>query len=219
MVQDVPFVGQPGPPPTEPMEKQKLSPASTMATQADQQRVSPAPSASSSQDAAFRRLQLLAPSLRSDATGIPKPSNVLSYWPSERGLDTSDYISSVAVASDRQFDEARQRLQRIEARRKAHAEKYRRPAFMRQGFPSDPAADPGQDPRSGSGSGSSQQLPVLQPQVQVRTAMPAPTQIMSSQQPPTSSQTGPPIAMSQPAPGAFGDRKKAKKAKKKSGFR
>jgi RNA polymerase I-specific transcription initiation factor RRN6 len=55
-------------------------------------------------------------------------------------------------------------------------------------------------------------------------AAPVPAQIMSSQQgAPGSSQSqglfGPSIAMSQPVSGIFGDRKKAKKNKRKSGFR
>lgn len=162
-------------------------------------RSSPAPS--SSPDEAFQRLQLLAPGLQPGKIGATKQAGVLSHWPTERGIGTSGYISSVAIASDKKFDDARQRLQRIETRRKALVDKYKRPAFMRQGFSKSQKED------------ENRLAPIRQP---------APTQIMSSQQVPNSSQSQGPLGMtmSQPVAGAFGgDRKKPKKPKKKSGFR
>ncbi|KAF7544354.1 hypothetical protein G7Z17_g10008 [Cylindrodendrum hubeiense] len=160
----------------------------------------------STNDAAIRRLQLLAPSINSEKMASANPSSVLSYWPTERGISTDDYVSSVAVASDKKFDVARQRLHKIETRRKAHAEKYKLPAFMRQGAS-----------QRGRRKDDATELP-SQP-------APAPAmQIMSSQQRvPESSQSmglaGPSVTMSQPVAGLFGDRKKVKKAKRKSGFR
>lgn len=125
-----------------------------------------------------------------------KQASILSYWPTERGIDTKDYISSIAVASDKQFDESRERLRKREAKRKAQ-EKFKRPAFMRQGFPSEERR---KDEQLGT--------------------QPGPAQILSSQVVPPSSQIqGQPVTMSQPVAGAFGDRKKVKKGKKKSGFR
>ncbi|KND94169.1 hypothetical protein TOPH_00866 [Tolypocladium ophioglossoides CBS 100239] len=160
-------------------------------------------SSSPSSDAAFQRLKLLAPSLEPGKLGATKQSKIISYWPTERGVDTRDYVSSVAVATDEKFNDARQRLRKIEAKRKAQAERYRRPAFMRQGFPMSDV--PSQEGIS---------LPMRPP----------PMQAMSSQQAaPDSSQTqgpfGPSVTMSQPVPGMFGDRKKTKKGKRKSGFR
>ncbi|KAJ4173152.1 hypothetical protein NW754_012161 [Fusarium falciforme] len=142
-----------------------------------------------------------------------KQSSVLSYWPTERGVGTEDYVSSVAVASDKKFDDARQRLQRIETKRKAHAEKYKLPAFMRQGGSSQRATQGSSQVRPPADEGTS--LPALPAQ---------PVQIMSSQQRvPESSQSqgllGPAFTMSQPVSGVFGDRKKVKKGKRKSGFR
>ncbi|KAM6530769.1 hypothetical protein FSOLCH5_000264 [Fusarium solani] len=164
-------------------------------------------------DAAIRRLQLLAPSLRLDKMASAKQSSVLSYWPTERGVGTEDYVSSVAAASDKKFDDARQRLQRIESKRKAHAEKYKLPAFMRQGGSSQRATQSSSQVRPPADEGTS--LPSLPAQ---------PVQIMSSQQrAPESSQSqgllGPAFTMSQPVSGVFGDRKKVKKGKRKSGFR
>ncbi|PNY27960.1 Uncharacterized protein TCAP_02105 [Tolypocladium capitatum] len=159
------------------------------------------PSAAS--DAAFQRLKLLAPSLEPGKLGGIKQSKILSYWPTERGVDTKDYVSSVAVATDEKFNDARQRLRKIEAKRKAQAERYKRPTFMRQGFP-----------MSDGPIHEATSLPMRPP----------PVQAMSSQQAvPDSSQMqgpfGPSVTMSQPVPGIFGDRKKVKKGKRKSGFR
>ncbi|KAK7423920.1 hypothetical protein QQX98_000792 [Neonectria punicea] len=171
-------------------------------------------------DAAIRRLQLLAPSLVPDRMRSAKPSSVLSYWPTERGVSTEDYVSSVAVASDKQFDAARQRLQKIESRRKAQAEKYKVPAFMRQGV-SQVSRRKAEAPELPALPKQPRQVPALPKQPR---QVPAIHQALSSQQRvPESSQSmsfpGPSVTMSQPVPGMFGDRKKAKKAKRKSGFR
>lgn len=157
----------------------------------------------------FRRLQLLAPSLRPGPLAAKKPPKVLSLWPSERGTDIAGYISSVAAESDMKFDDVRQRAQRAEARKKAQADKLKRPAFTRRGFADEEGL--GKAPRA-------------QPQVEPFRSSPQPMVPMSSQRIPMSSQSqggfGSMVTMSQPIPGAFGDRKKAKKtAKKKSGFR
>ncbi|KAL7933373.1 RNA polymerase I-specific transcription-initiation factor domain-containing protein [Trichoderma chlorosporum] len=154
--------------------------------------VSPAASAVfHGEDEAVQRLRLLAQSLDADKPDISKRSKVLSYWPKERGVDLNDYVSSVARANEELFRDAKERLQRIEAKRKARSEKYRRPAFMRQG------------------------LPTINPMAPTR---PPPVQVMSSQAAPDATQQQAAVTMSQPVSGAFGDRKK-KKAKKKLGFR
>ena len=171
-----------------------------------QSAVSSSPSASSdathdAPDAAIQRLQLLAPSLKPGKLGTLKQSKTLSYWPEQRGVDIQDYMSSVAIASDDKFVEARQRLHRIEAKRKALEDKYKRPLrqTLQKGFP---ASD-------GLGEGSS--VFDMGPSVQIQS---------SQQIEPESSQVrGPAVTMSQPAPGMFGDRKKKKKNKRKSGFR
>lgn len=158
-------------------------------------------------DAAFQRLKLLAPSLEPGKLGTSTRAGVLARWPADRGVDPRDYVSSVAEASDRKLDGARQRLQKIEAKRKALADKYKKPPSRRAG-PSEARATAGQwtDP----------------------VDVPMPMGIMTSQQQaPTSSQSmgQPGLTMSQPVSGAFGgDRKKPKKTakkkkKKKSGFR
>lgn len=166
-----------------------------------------------SPDAAVQRLQLLAPSLRLGNMAKAKSSTVLSYWPAHRGSGTEDYVSSVAIASESQFDEAKRRLKKIEDRRKAQAEKYKLPAFMRQGAPQSQSSR--RRTEAANSDLPSQPVPVRPPAVQT----------MSSQQRgPDSSQSQGlsqflPVAMSQPMPGAFGDRKKVKKPKRKSGFR
>ncbi|CAG7558465.1 unnamed protein product [Fusarium equiseti] len=181
-------------------------------------------------DDAIRRLQLLAPSLRLDKMESVKQSSVLSHWPTERGVSTDDYISSVAIASDKKFDDARSRLRRIESKRKAHAEKYKLPPAMRQSGVSTPKNKQSQSQIRTGGLGgpprSSQMLPQREDPTELppMPAAPTPAQFMSSQQgAPSSSQSqgifGPSIAMSQPVSGIFGDRKKNKKPKRKSGFR
>lgn len=142
-------------------------------------------------DGAIQRLRLLAQSLDTDKLDASKRSKILSYWPKERGIDPNDYVSTLARANEELFRDAKERLKRKEAKRKAHTEKFKRPAFMRQG------------------------LPEINPMAPMR---PQPMQVMSSQAAPAATQTQVPImAMSQPVPGTFGDRKKKKK--KKSGFR
>ncbi|KAM5379883.1 hypothetical protein ACJA88_005311 [Fusarium oxysporum] len=173
-------------------------------------------------DAAIRRLQLLAPSLRLDKMENAKQSNVLSYWPTERGVSTDDYMSSVAIASDRKFDEARLRLQRIENKRKAQNDKYKLPPFMREGR--DPKAIKTSVRTTAGNPISSPMRPRREEPMALPPISVAPTpQTMSSQQGiPSSSQSqglfGPSFAMSQPVSGIFGDRKKAKKNKRKMQF-
>ncbi|KAL7926499.1 RNA polymerase I-specific transcription initiation factor RRN6-like protein [Trichoderma austrokoningii] len=149
---------------------------------------SPAASAvSPDADGAIQRLRLLAQSLDTDKLDSFKRSKILSYWPNERGVDPNDYVSSLARANEELFRDAKERLERKEAKRKAQAEKFKRPAFMRQG------------------------LPEINPIAPMR---PQPMQTMSSQVAPAATQTQlPSMAMSQPMPGAFGDRKKKKKRK------
>lgn len=155
-------------------------------------------------DPVFQRLRLLAPSLRPKVFEGAKSSSLLLYWPTDRGVDTSNYISSVAVTNDRQFDDARQRVQKMEAKRKAQSEKYKQPALVRRTkTPSEAQVASGWPPRERPDAGK-------------------PEVTMSSQPAPPSSQPGSPVTMSQPTLGPFGDRKKVKnmkKGKKKSGFR
>ncbi|KAF5672431.1 rna polymerase i-specific transcription-initiation factor rrn6 [Fusarium heterosporum] len=226
MVQDVPLLGPASQEGAEQAQPTQSSAIRIKSSQSSQAGISSSPlstALNSTNDAAIRRLQLLAPSLRMDKMESVKESSVLSRWPTERGVSTSDYVSSVAIASDRQFDDARMRLQRIESKRKAHADKYKLPPTMRQGT----------QPRSSQIGISSKPRPQpsqMRSQREERAelppmpASPAPAQIMSSQQGgPGSSQSqgffGPSFAMSQPVSGIFGDRKKAKKNKRKSGFR
>lgn len=205
MLQDIPLLG----------------PASSEAAEEESQRVRPGPQIASSQittpsrsrsrdlgsspasspaasssatpgaDGAIQRLQLLALSLDVDKLDVSKRSKVLAYWPTERGIDPNDYVSSVARANEELFRDAKEKLQRIEAKRKARLEKFRRPAFMRQG------------------------LPDINPMSPMR---PPPRQVMSSQAAPDATQTHGQVVMSQPVSGLFGGRKKAKKGKRKSGF-
>ncbi|KIL85672.1 hypothetical protein FAVG1_11167 [Fusarium avenaceum] len=228
MVQDMPLLGsanQGGIEQTQPMQSSAIRIKSSQSSQAGIPSSPPSIISNSTDDAAVRRLQLLAPSLRPDRMESAKVSGVLSHWPTERGVSTDDYISSVAIASDRMFDDARMRLQRIENKRKAHADKYKLPSSMRPGGqPRSSQVTPASFPRpQPSQMRSQREEPVELPLMPMPVA-PAPAQIMSSQQGvPGSSQTqglfGPSIAMSQPVSGIFGDRKKAKKNKRKSGFR
>ncbi|KID67215.1 RNA polymerase I-specific transcription initiation factor RRN6-like protein, partial [Metarhizium hybridum] len=207
MVQNVPLMGPSGYDLVEESQVDSFTPRSSKQVPYSSQA-----SASSSQasvladdvpDAAFQRLKLLAPTIKQGTLGSLKQPKVLSYWPAERGIDTENYVSSIALATEEKFSHAKRRLQRIEAKRKAQSERFKRPAFMRQGFP---ASD-------GLGEDASSM-----------DMRPPPVQVMSSQQRmPDSSQSfgvpGPSVTMSQPVSGAFGDRKKVKKGKRKSGFR
>ncbi|KAG6167360.1 hypothetical protein E4U51_002952 [Claviceps purpurea] len=154
-------------------------------------------------DAAFQRLRLLCPTLTPGTLGPLKPPKVLSYWPSERGVDTDDYISSVALAEEAKFSHIKERRRRVESRKRAQSEKYKLPPMKR------PVGE------------TKREEDTFVDLTQRRT--PA-MQIMSSQQAvPGSSQSfvvaGPSVAMSQPVSGVFGDRKVVKKGKRKSGFR
>ncbi|KHN98218.1 RNA polymerase I-specific transcription initiation factor RRN6-like protein [Metarhizium album ARSEF 1941] len=175
-----------------PCSSQAMAPSSQVSASADD-----AP------DAAFQRLKLLAPTIKQGALGSLRPPKILSYWPTERGVATEDYVSSIVLATEEKLSLAKRRLQRIETKRRAQSEKFKRPAFMRQGFP---ASD-------GLGEDSS-----------TMGMRPPPVQAMSSQQRiPDSSPSigimGPSVTMSQPVSGVFGDRKRVKKGKRRSGFR
>ncbi|KAF4450737.1 rna polymerase i-specific transcription-initiation factor rrn6 [Fusarium austroafricanum] len=217
MVQDVPLLGpasQEGNEPTQPTQSSVIRIKSSQSSQGEIPSSPLSTTSNRASDAAIRRLQLLAPSLRLDKMETAKQSRVLSYWPTERGVSTDDYISSIAIASDRKFDDARMRLRRIENKRKAQAEKYKLPPLKKQitGGMRPPISSPMRPPRE-----EPMELPPI-------LAAPTPAQIMSSQQGvPSSSQSqpflGPSFAMSQPVSGIFGDRKKTKKNKRKSGFR
>ncbi|GKU17398.1 rna polymerase i-specific transcription-initiation factor rrn6 [Fusarium langsethiae] len=231
MVQDMPLLGtasQGGDDRAQPTQSSATRIRPSQTSDGDIPSSPPSTTSNITSDAAIRRLQLLAPSLQLDKMETAKQSSVLSRWPTERGATTDDYISSVAIASDRKFEDARLRLQRMENKRKAHAEKYRLPPTMRQGGESTPKAKKSQIRTGGLGAPprSSQMRPQREDPVELppMPAPPTPAQFLSSQQGmPTSSQSqgmfGPSIAMSQPVSGIFGDRKKAKKPKRKSEFR
>jgi RNA polymerase I-specific transcription initiation factor RRN6 len=226
MVQDMPLLG-----PASKEEDGRIQPTQSSVIRIKSSQSSeggipsspPSATPNSTNDAAVRRLQLLAPSLRLDKMANAKQSNVLSYWPTERGVSTDDYMSSVAIASDRKFDEARLRLQRIENKRKAQNDRYKLPPFMREGR--EPKAMKTSVRTTAGNPMSSPMRPRREEPMALPPISVAPTpQTMSSQQGiPSSSQSqglfGPSFAMSQPVSGIFGDRKKAKKNKRKSGFR
>lgn len=147
---------------------------------------------------AISRLRQLARGV-SDNVSLTKSAALLELWPEEPGTGLEEYVSSVTMATDDKFRDARERQLKRDARRKSHAEKYNRLATIRQS------------------------LPHTNPDIQVSPVRPLPAQVMSSQQKaPDSSQPnamcGPAFTMSQPLAGPFGDRKK-KKPKRKSGFR
>lgn len=155
-------------------------------------------------DGAIRRLQLLAPSIVDNTMKAGSSSDVLLHWPSNRGIGTSGYISSVAKESDMKFEKARQRMRKLETRRKVQAEKQNRYTPTRPSFVDN--VDDGLDMGGG------------------RLSQPLLAHIKSSQPVLASSQTdgggGPQIIMSQPVAGSFGQRQKlSKKPKKRSGFR
>lgn len=161
-------------------------------------------------DRCIQRLQLLASDIRPGKLGRKKKASILSRWPEERGVDPTDYVSTVTEASERRFDEARQRLKRREGRRKPQSSGSKppssgpsssRPPFMRQGFPE---ADRTASIRAARSSPQPAQSSQTQANTQTQSQIPA---------------IGSLVTMSQPVVGAFGDRKKAKKVKRKSGFR
>ncbi|KAM3514576.1 hypothetical protein MY11210_001811 [Beauveria gryllotalpidicola] len=200
LVQDVPVFG---PQRLEESQRPSREPASSamLTSSPRSSQLSPSPSESNDgSDSALSRLRLLAPSLAAAELVSLKSHNLLSYWPTERGHDPKHYVSTVAVAADDKFRDAREKLQRKEAKRMSHVEKFRRQSMMRQSMGHDR-----EDEWMGSSPG------------------PMRMQHMSSQVGPSSSQTQapsmPPLTMSQPVSGAFGTRKKKTKPKRKSGFR
>jgi RNA polymerase I-specific transcription initiation factor RRN6 len=206
VIQDVPLFGElPTVPSRQQSREVRSSSIAIKSSQPSSPNISSSPPVPSTpeHDAVFQRLELLAPGIKPGKLGTLKEAAVLSYWPKERGIDTQNYVSSVAIASEEKFDGARQRVRQREMKRKALAEKYKLPEFLKQGE---------------SSASKSRQRESLST-IPIRTA--APMQIMSSQQGPASSQSQgfADVTMSQPVSGAFGDRKKSKKPKKKSGFR
>ncbi|KAJ3483057.1 hypothetical protein NLG97_g7400 [Lecanicillium saksenae] len=207
LVQDVPVFGPQNLDVSQPRSRGPASSAIlTSSPHSSQFSHAPSESADGS-DGAIARLRLLAPSLDTTQLASSKSHNLLSYWPAQRGHDPDSYVSTVAVASDDKFREARERLQRKEAKRRSHVDKFRRQSMMRQSI----------------GRGREDE---------VMGSSPGPTRVqpMSSQAGPRSSQVGPsssqtqapsmpPLTMSQPVSGTFGARKKKAKPKRKSGFR
>ncbi|KAM0739692.1 hypothetical protein ACQRIT_004876 [Beauveria bassiana] len=200
LIQDVPVFG---PQRLEESQRTSREPASSavLTSSPRSSQLSPAPSDSNEgSDGALSRLRLLAPSLAAAGPVSSKSHNLLSCWPTERGHDPKYYVSTVAIAADDKFRDARERLQKKEAKRRSHVEKFRRQSMMRQSMGHDR-----EEEVMGSSPG------------------PMRMQYMSSQVGPSSSQTQapsmPPLTMSQPVSGAFGARKKKSKPKRKSGFR
>ncbi|OAQ97429.1 hypothetical protein LLEC1_05908 [Akanthomyces lecanii] len=200
LVQDVPVFG---PQNLEASQGSRREPASSAMLTSSPRSSQPSQLPSESNDGsdgAISRLCLLVPSLTAMELAPSKSHNLLSYWPAERGHDPESYVSTVAVASDDKFREAREKLQRKEARRRSHVDKFRRQSMMR--------------PSMGYGH-----------EHEVMGSSPGPTrvQVMSSQAGPSSSQTQAPsmlpLTMSQPVSGPFGARKKKPRPKRKSGFR
>lgn len=174
-------------------------------------------SSASAPDEAYQRISLLASDIQPIAD-LSKPAAVLDLWPSERGVTPVEYVSSVAVATDKRFDYARQKYEKLENKKKKMREKLK-PAFKRKGFPgSEQDSLPIRPPIL-----SSQAPPIIKSETQPKSSQGPMPNIMSSQgQMLESSQIQPRggVTMSQVVPGVFGgDRKKAKKTKKKSGFR
>ena len=189
MIQSVPVLGLSEPPSDPRGDSEPQSPQHSGSGIPSSPPASASSAAQDVSDSAIKRLRILAPTLEPGLLGALKAPQVLSLWPTEHGVDPRDYVSSVAVATDEKFTHAKQRLQRIEAKRKAQKEKYRRPAFMRQAFP---ASD---------GLSENAFAP------EIRPPRPPPVHAMSSQQRgPDSSQShgfvGPPVTMSQPVAGA-----------------
>lgn len=169
-----------------------------------------------SSDDAVNRLRHLAVSIRPNSE-LGKQADVLSFWPARRGTDTADYVSSVTLATEDKVKGAREAKQKKEARRRSQIDKFRRQSMMRQPMSADESAfgtpvRPAGTPVRPSGT-------PMRPSI----GTPArPSHPMSSQQVPNSSQSQgpgfPAVTMSQPVSGLFGERKKAKKGKRKSGF-
>lgn len=269
MVQDTPVLGPqttqdiemshsqpilPSSQPTLPNSSQTAPPSSPIPSRAPSR--SPQPET----DDAINRLRLLAVSVKHNP-GLNKPAGILSFWPTQRGVDTANYVSSVTIASEDKFKTVREKKQQREAKRKSQIDKFRRQSIMRAGegqfgtqespLPFKPGGTrmplrgspfrPMQPGAVGTpvGPGSSMATPVrhkgtpMRPQgtpmrpEKATPVLPVEQQQqqypMSSQmQVPNSSQTQgfgtPTVTMSQPVAGAFGERKKAKKGKRKSGF-
>lgn len=218
MIQDTPLLG-PQPPEvmqessqlgipmsSQPPRRMSLSSPGIMSSSPPASRPAAAtPTRETQEDGAVQRLSMLCPGLDADKLDMSKRSKILAHWPAERGADPAEYISTIVRANEELLRGAKERLAKVEAKRRARADKYKRPAFMRQGLP---------DLEAGERSIFAEQSPFR----------PSPIKgAMSSQRFMESSQiqgvAGPSFAMSQPVAGAYGDRKKAKKAKRKSGFR
>jgi hypothetical protein len=75
---------------------------------------------------AVKRLSLLASSIGPKETASKIGQHmILSKWPEERGVSTEGYVSTVAEAQYKKFEEVRRRGGRIEARKERRAERNR----------------------------------------------------------------------------------------------
>lgn len=158
---------------------------------------------------ALQRLSMLAEDINTTETP-GRQHSVLSYWPSQRGVSTNGYVSSVLASSTRHMDVINERRQRAESRRRKRKSQIFGASSQTQGTAT-------QDEMEDSGPAGME--PATQPLPKL-----APPVIGSSQLPPVpssqaifSSQVMPHV-MSQPLSGRHGMRSPKKKGKRKSGF-
>ncbi|KAF6839259.1 hypothetical protein CPLU01_01997 [Colletotrichum plurivorum] len=163
---------------------------------------------------ALQRLSMLAVDI--DVTAGPERQHqVLSYWPTKRGVSTESYVSSVLASSNKHLDAIKERRERVESRRR----KRKSQLFGGSSNPGSSQPATTQDEMTDSAPGemfapATQPMPRLAPPI-IESSQPSSPK--RSQQPFIfSSQV--PQTMSQPLAGRHGMRSPKKKGKRKSGF-
>lgn len=172
---------------------------------------------------ALQRLSMLAADIDMTA-GPERQHQVLSYWPTRRGVPTENYVSSVLASSTKHLDAIKERRERVESRRR----KRRSQLFGGTGSSNPGSSQPAttQDEMTDSAPGemgppATQPLPRLAPPI-IESSQPSSPKRSQPQQPfifssqAFSSQM--PQTMSQPLAGRHGMRSPKKKGKRKSGF-
>ncbi|KAK1979983.1 RNA polymerase I-specific transcription initiation factor RRN6-like protein [Colletotrichum cereale] len=168
---------------------------------------------------ALQRLSMLAQDLNT-ADPPAHQHSVLSYWPTNRGVGTDGYISSVLASSTKHMDAINERRQRAESRRRKRRSQLLGPSAS-AGASSQPYGTQDEWEDSGPATGpesapaaATQPLPKMAPPVIGSSQVPP--VVVPSSQAFFSSQM--PQVMSQPVMGRHAMRSPGKKKKRKSGF-
>lgn len=176
----------------------------------------------------LRRLAMLARGLDAHKELLGPPSQIIAYWPQERGVSTRDYQSSVVAASARRLENTRSRNQHSGSRQRqrkprgseaiSHASVVGLASSSQPGF-----ASSQNDPTLVPPSSTDLVVPIVPLGMNLQQSQMQTQPLLGSSQRPRLSQSqqfsqSPGRTMSQPTPSQFGKRQDRKKPKRRGGF-